>query len=815
MKLSLRWLKDYLKVVMTPEQISEALTSLGLEVEKVESWESVKGGLRGVVAGKVLTCVKHPNADKLSLTTVDVGAEVPKSIVCGANNITAGQTVWVALPGTELYDASGKPWTISVSKIRGEVSEGMICAEDELGLGTSHDGIMVLPDDVAAGTKASDYYDIISDVIYEIGLTPNRSDATSILGIAADLAAFMSVQTEVFHPVIWPKVPELNIPAARRPIKVSVRRPEACPRYSGILLDNITVGETPEWIKTRLRSIGVKTINNVVDITNFILHEIGQPLHAFDADKITGDEIIVETKPAGTPFLALDGEIYNLNADDLAICDGDGNPMCIAGVYGGQNSGVSEGTTRLFLESAHFNAGWIRRTSMHHQLRTDAARRYEKGSDPNITIKALHRAVDLLQQYAGASVASEVIDLYPVPIAAPVIRLSLQTLREKSGVDFVKDQVEKIIEALHMTYEPVDDEAWNITVTTDKPDVLREIDLVEEILRVYGYDHVPVPGKMHTTLAVESRRVPHRMRRRIGDFLAARGYLEAMNMSLTQPGFYARVNWVNRESWVTIHNTSNESQNLLRPEMIVPMLETIRRNINRKQSDLRLFEFGKSYRQVNEIPDENEHLLLTLSGHVHPDHWKTGAARSVDFFTLKSDIHALLQRLGIHNWRQETLVNEGPWAYATACQKSGLTFVRFGRVSPDLCAAFDIRQEVFMADFDVETLFALSGRSAVIYEDLNRFPGVVRDLAIVIDDSIPYDRIHDIAVEAGGEWLSDIEVFDIYKNPEHVGEGKMSMALRFTIENREATLSDKEIDQWFSRMQKALAGNLAAEIRSA
>ncbi len=813
MTVSLLWLNDYLKLNLTPEQISDALTSLGLEVEKMETWESVKGGLKGVIAGKVLTCVKHPDADRLSVTTVDVGGSVPSTIVCGANNIAAGQTVWVVLPETELYDATGKPWTIKISKIRGQVSEGMICAEDELGLGSSHDGIMILPESISAGTLACEYYQITADILYEIGLTPNRSDATSVIGVAADLAAFLSVRENVFHPVTWPLIPDIEEPSAKSPFKVSVRNTGACPRYSGVMVSGITIGHSPDWIKKRLQAIGVKSINNVVDITNFVLHEMGQPLHAFDADKIKGQEIIVETKPAGTPFLALDGQEYTLHAEDLMICDADGYPMCIGGVYGGLSSGVSENTKTIFLEAAHFNAGSVRRSSMRHNLRTEAARRFEKGSDPNITLKALARAVDLLRELAGGTVSSEVFDLYPQPVLPVRVSLTLKTLNEKTGVAFTAAEVEKVLGALNMPYMNQGGIAWSVDIPTNKADVLREIDVIEEILRVYGFSNVPLPSRMHTSIAIEPRYNAHKLRRLMGHFLAAKGFLETMNMSLTQPAYYKEIGWTDSSQWVTIHNTSNESLNLLRPEMLIPTLETVKRNVNRKQEDLRLFEFGKSYLQKNELPQESEHLVITMTGQQEPASWQTGGGRRIDFFALKAIVHSLLLRLGIKNWSVESVKDSHGLEYGLNYNVGNLAFLRFGKISGELCSRFDIRQELYAADFLVEPLIALASRSTTIYEELNRFPAVIRDLAIVIDESTTYDMIQQVAIEAAGDSLTQIEVFDIYKNADQLGQGKMSVALRFTIENKEATLSDKEIDLWFNKVQKALMAGVNAEIR--
>lgn len=813
MTLSLQWLNDYLVTDLNPDQIAEALTSIGLEVEKIESHESMPGGLKGVIAGKVLTCEKHPDADRLKVTTVDIGGDKPSSIVCGGPNVAAGQTVWVAVPGTTLYDKDGKPRAINTSKIRGALSEGMICAEDELGLGESHEGVLVLSDDVKIGTMASDYYHVTSDTILEIGLTPNRSDATSVIGVAEDLAAYLTLQNDEEYKVQWPPIPEIKKAVNPQSFKVNIRNTEACPRYSGILISDITICPSPDWMQKHLQSIGVKSINNVVDITNFILHEIGQPLHAFDADKIAGREIIVETKKAGTPFLALDGVTYKLSEEDLMICDGEGNPMCIGGVYGGLNSGVSNTTKTIFLEAAHFNAGSVRRSSMRHNLRTEAAKRFEKGSDPNITVKALARAADLLSQFASGKVASELFDIYPKPISPVRIKLNLQKINETAGVQFSIQQIERILNALHIEIIEKSADHLVVTVPTNKADVLREIDVIEEILRIYGYINIPLPGKMNTSVAMESRFALHRMRRLIGQLLSSKGFLECMNMSLTSPAYYKGLDAPDANSWVTIHNTSNESLDLLRPEMIIPTLETIRRNVNRKQDDLRLYEFGKSYHQHQGLPSETEHLVISLVGQQQPVHWQNKNTNAVDFFSLKSEVHALLSRLGISDWTIRKIENESGIEYGLEYLTNNRPIVRFGKVSSVWCDKMDIKQNVFLAEFIFETLVQKASGYSAIYVELNKFPQVQRDLAIVIDDSTSFEDIRKVALKAGGEWLTNLQVFDIYSNADQLGTGRMSVALRFTIENRDATLTDKDLDQWFGKMQRALTSALKAEIR--
>lgn len=812
MTLSLLWLQDYLRLPLTPEQIGEALTSLGLEVEKMETRASLPGGLAGIVAGKVMTCEKHPSADRLSLITVDVGSGEPRRIVCGANNIAAGQTVWVAMPGAEIHLKDGKSFTIGISRIRGEVSEGMICAEDELGLGDRHDGIMVLPDDIPAGTAAAGYYNIVTDTIYEIGLTPNRSDATSVLGVAEDLAAWLSVREEVYYPVRYPPFPDIATASSPSGFTIEVKDNLRCPRYAGVVMTGLAIGPSPAWIQQRLHAVGVKTMNNVVDITNFILHELGQPLHAFDADTIAGQKIIVETKPADTPFVALDGRTYALHGEDLMICDGQGTPMCMAGVYGGLGSGVTERTTSIFLESACFLASSIRRTSMRHNLRTDAARRFEKGADPQLPVRALARAISLLGEYAGGRVSSPVFDYYPNPVEPVVIALRLDVVRQKTGVPFEAKTVESMLEALNMVFSADGPDRWRVSIPTNKPDVTREVDVIEEILRVYGFDRIGAPERMSVRVALDTKCAPHRMRRLVGQFLADQGFLEAMNLSLTQPAFYLQGGTSRKEEWVTIFNTSNESLNLLRPDMIIPMLDTLRRNISRKQENVRLFEFGRTYHKAGSLPTEREHLAVLMTGRPHDESWAGGDPGPVDFFALKALVDALLHRLGI---REEVapFSPDAAWAYGLEVTAGGLTLGRFGCLQTSLTSTFDIRQPVFFLDLAAAPLFALAERQALIVRDISRFPAVVRDLAVIVDEGTRYADIERIVAEAGGAWLTRTEVFDLYRHPEHVGEGKKSVALRFTLENPEFVLTDKDIEDWFARVQRAVVTNLGAMIR--
>lgn len=813
MTLSLRWLQDYLQLPVSPEKLSDILTSLGLEVEKMYAWESVKGGLKGIVAGKVLTCIKHPNADKLSLTTVDTGDGTIKNIVCGASNIEAGQTVWVALPDTTLYTQTGDSFVIKVSKIRGEVSEGMICAEDEIGLGESHDGIMVLPDTISPGTKAAEYYAINEDILYEIGLTPNRADATSVLGVAEDIAAYLGVREETFYPVNWPPLPELKGHSDNSGFVIELEDQKRCPRYSGILLDNIVVGPSPAWIQSRLQSIGVKSINNVVDVTNFVLHEMGQPLHAFDADKIEGNKIIVKTLPEGTAFITLDGNEIKLSSEDLMICDGGEKPMCIGGVYGGLNSGVTANTKRIFLEAAYFDAVSIRRSSFKHNLRTEAAKRFEKGGDPELVIKALMRAADLLASVAGARVASSTFDLYPVKIEPARVKLDLQNVRNRTGVPFTSKEISLLLESLRMEFTQSGDDKWEVIIPTNKPDVTREVDVIEEILRVYGFDRIPAPDTMPATIAIESKFAPHRIRKLIGHHLAALGYVEAMNLSLTQPGYYEKTNFTDPSQWVTIHNTSNESLNLMRPDMVIPTLETVRRNVFRKQEDLRMFEFGKVYFQNDGMPGEKEYLVITLTGKPNNENWISGNPANADYFGVKAVVENLLNRLGITSGESVMIDNDPVFDFGMNLKLGDMAICSLGKIASTLTSSFDLKQDVYTALFPFEILVNLTARNQMIVKEVNKYPSVIRDLALVIEENVAFSKLEEIATSSGGNWLSDIEVFDVYRHDDHVGKNKKSVALRFTLDNTERPLTDKDIEDWFSGIQRSLVKETGGEIR--
>ncbi|MEO1713058.1 MAG: phenylalanine--tRNA ligase subunit beta, partial [Bacteroidota bacterium] len=654
MKVSLNWLKSYLDISLNPEEIGDILTEIGLEVEGMDEMVSIPGGLEGLVVGEVIECGKHPNADKLSLTKVNVGGEEPLQIVCGAPNVGQGQKVVVATIGTLLYPTEGEPFKIKKGKIRGEVSEGMICAEDEIGLGKSHDGIMVLPAEIAVGTPASEYFNIEKDLVYEIGLTPNRSDATCHIGVAEDLVAALMTNYGHSGDIDLPDVSAFAVANNDAPVEIIVEDPAACPRYTGVSLTQVEVKESPEWIKNRLNSIGVRPINNVLDITNYVLHEFGQPLHAFDLDKVAGQKIIVKTLPAGTKFLSLDEKERELNAEDLMICDGDSKGMCIAGVFGGMNSGVTEGTTRVFLESAHFNPTFIRRTSMRHVLRTDAAKVYEKGSDPNVTEEALKRAVLLLQEYAGAVVSSEVTDLYPTPVEPVRISVAYEYVNRLMGVDIAPEDVRRILAAMKMEIIADADGVFTVSVPTNKSDVKRPADVVEEIVRIYGLNKIAIPAQIKTSLNVAPNPDPHRVFNTVADYLSANGFNEMMAVSLSQSRYYEEIFPMDKNQLVFVNNTSNSHLDIMRPDMLFSGLEAIVQNQNRQRLDLRLYEYGRTYLKSENGYDETRHLSIFLTGKAEGESWRRTKQMEVDFFSLKTFVNNVLAKLGVQGYQESS-----------------------------------------------------------------------------------------------------------------------------------------------------------------
>jgi phenylalanyl-tRNA synthetase beta chain len=812
MKVSLNWLKDYLDIDLNPDETSELLTAIGLEVEGMEEIESIKGGLRGLVIGHVKECGKHPDADKLSLTKVDIGAEEDLQIVCGAPNVAAGQKVVVATIGTVLYDAEGREFKIKKGKIRGEVSEGMICAEDELGLGNDHSGIIVLPEEVEVGIEASKYYKIENDVVYEIGLTPNRSDATSHLGVAKDLAAALKINHNHSGAVKIPDVSKFKIENNDLPIEVVVDNFEACPRYSGVSIKGITVKESPDWLKNRLTAIGVRPINNIVDATNFVLHELGQPLHAFDADQIEGSKVVVKTLEEGATFKTLDEVDRKLSDTDLMICDGKSNGMCIAGVFGGVKSGVTEATKNIFLESAYFNAKWVRKTSMSHNLRTDAAMCFEKGSDPNITLFALKRAALLFQELAGGEIASEIIDLYPNKIEKKHIDVRFSQINRLIGVEIPVEKIKEIFSALEMDILKQSAEGLTISIPTNKADVIREVDVIEEVLRIYGFNKVPFTNHLKSTLVIGDKPDQHKLRNTISDFLSSVGFNEIMAVSLTESKYFKEILPVPTEKLVFVNNTSNSHLDVMRPTMLFSGLEAVVYNQNRQNPDLKLFEFGKSYEKAGDEFIERSHYSLFVTGGKSSESWLSDDKAQVDYFTLKAYVQNVLARLGLERY-QQSAIKDDLFAFGLKYHQGPNDLVNFGMVQKGVLRKMDIKKPVFYAEFQWDAIVRGLKKHKVEFKELTKYPSVRRDLALVIDNSVNFQDIADVAQKTGKKILKEVNLFDVYENKEQLGENKKSYAVSFVFEDSSKTLQDKEVEKIMSQLIQTYEGKLGAVIR--
>lgn len=803
MKVSYNWLQDFIKIDESPEALGEILTAIGLEVEGLEEVESIKGGLKGVVIGKVLTRDKHSGADRLSVTTVDVGQGEPLQIVCGAPNVAAGQKVVIATIGTTLYDKDLQPWKIKKGKIRGEVSEGMICAEDELHMGQSHDGIMVLPEDAPIGMDAADYFHLESDFIYDIGLTPNRSDATSQMGTAKDLLAYFRFHKDAKLDLTQPE--SENLSGGSPDIEVVLEDEEACPRYSGICLSGLKIGPSPDFIKRRLEALGVRSINNVVDITNYVLHEYGQPLHAFDRDKISDNKIIVKKLSEGSAFITLDEVERKLSKEDLMICDGQEKPMCIGGVFGGIGSGVTDETTRIFLESAYFEAVGIRKSSTRHLLRTDAAKCFEKGTDPNGTVAALSRAVFLLKKYAAAEVQGGLVDIYPQPIKRAKINIDLKTINRSIGADMDQGEVERLLSAMDMEFE-TEHNAFTVAVPTDKADVTRPADIVEELLRIYGMDNVVFDEKHSYSVNHESFGATHDKREKVASFLVGRGFNEIMGLSLMNKDMFD-----DEDDLVKINNTSNINLNVMRPGVLLSGLESVAYNLNRQQEELRFFEFGKSYVKQDEGYKESEHLTMIISGPQRSESWKVSDRESADFFIIKSEVSRILEKMGIGGY-QVSETEEDIYDYGLNFHRGPQILVSLGKLSKKVLKQFGIKQDVFGAQFNWKPL-AKSAFKSFKVQPVSKYPSVRRDIAFVVDKSVTYSQIEQLTKKAAGKVLADIDLFDVYQNDEQLGADKKSYAIKLIYVDLNKTLSDKEVDKSMEAIIKVLEDKLQAEVR--
>jgi len=808
MKISYNWLKQFLNTDWTPEQTSELLTDLGLEVEGIEAYQSVKGGLEGVVVGEVLTCVKHPNADKLNITTVDIGLDGPVQIVCGAPNVAAGQKVPVATIGTTLYSEEGEAWTIKKGKIRGEESFGMICAEDELGLGKSHDGILVLDETLKVGTPAADIFDIENDQVFEIGLTPNRADAMSHYGTARDLKAGL-IQKDVNLELITPSVSAFHVENRTLKMDIDVQDKELAPRYCGITLSGIKVEESPAWLQHRLKAIGLSPINNIVDATNYVLHELGQPLHAFDAAKIAGNKVEVKTLPAGTKFTTLDGVERELHEDDLMICDAE-KPMCIAGVFGGLNSGVSEHTTSIFLESAYFNPVSVRKTAKRHALNTDASFRFERGIDPNITGYALKRAALLIQELAGGEITSDVIDFYPKKIQDFEVRLSFENAEKLIGEEIPKETIKRILTSLDIKVNNVTETGLGLTVPAYRNDVQREADIIEEILRVYGYNNVKTTEKLNASISATSRFEDYKIQNVVGNQLASQGFFEILSNSLTTPNYAALSEQLKKEHNITMLNPLSNDLSVMRQSLLFSGLEAISFNINRKRGDLKLFEFGKTYHGFQDKREELKHLAMFSTGNQSQDNWISPNQKS-DFFFMKGSIVSILERLGISRFNEaptkNDLISEG-----ISLGLGKTTLVDFGLVKKQVLKHFDINQDVIFADFNWDAILDVVKRNKITFKAITKYPEVKRDFALLLDDSVTFESIYKLAKQSEKQLLKSVNLFDVYQG-KNLPKGKKSYAVSFTLQDENKTLTDKQIDKIMNKLQSSFERQLGAELR--
>lgn len=812
MNISRRWLNRYLDITsFSNEDLQDMLTSLGLEVEGYHEVESLKGGLQGLVIGHVLTCEKHENADKLSVTTVDVGQEQALQIVCGAPNVAAGQKVVVAVEGAKLYPTEGEPFVIKRSKIRGVESQGMICAEDEIGLGSSHAGIMILDENAQVGKSAAEYFEVSSDTVFEIGLTPNRSDATCHLGVARDLFAYLTINRSYDGVLNEPGTQAFHTDNTGSSFEVDVLHHD-CVRYSGLTLTNVVIGPSPKWMRDLLGSIGVKSINNVVDITNFILHEYGQPLHAFDADKLEEHKIIVDKLAEGTAFHALDDKIYKLSSEDLVICDSARKPVCIAGVYGGKDSGVSESTTSIFLESAHFAAGSVRRTSMLHNLRTDAAKVFEKGSDPGITVTALKRAAILLVEHAGARVSSDLIDVYHEKVVPAEVVLKYQKVRDLIGKNIPDQVINDILQALNMGIRKVDQDSLMVTVPTNKADVKRDVDVIEEILRIYGFNNIDVPEKVVSNINYKSHPDPRDVRNSILDMLAANGFHEMMGLSLVESKTATELFGIPEEEIVYINNTSNISLDAMRPDMLLSGLRSVMHNANRQMTDIKLCEFGRQYRKKDSGFEEKSFISLLISGQTGEESWHD-KTRDADFYDLKRYVHKILATLGINGYKSTEIEEDSRFAYGLQYSRGPMVLVKFGMVSPGVAKGMDVKQKVFYAELEFENLLRCLQKN-VEMEAINRFPFVTRDLAIVVNKALSFGELEKAASKASKKLLKSVSLFDVYKNENQLGKDNKSLALRFIFEDNEKTLTDEVIEAEMKKIIEVFAKDFTAQIRS-
>lgn len=806
MRISYNWLKQFIKIDLPSEETAAMLTDLGLEVEVVEKYQSVKGGLVGVIVGEVKTCEKHPDADRLNVTTVDLGDGNPVQIVCGAPNVAVGQKVPVATIGTKLFDKDGNEFEIKKGKIRGQESHGMICAEDELGLGENHDGIMILDKKLKSGTTLAEVLKIENDEVFEIGLTPNRADAMSHFGVARDLRAGMLLKSLNVE-LITPSVSGFRVDKRTLKIDVDVKDSKLAPRYCGVTISGVTIKSSPAWIQNRLKAIGITPKNNIVDVTNYVLHELGQPLHAFDASKING-KITVKTVEAGTKFTTLDDVERILHEDDLMICD-DKGPMCIAGVFGGKNSGVTENTTSIFLESAYFNPVSVRKSAKRHGLNTDASFRFERGIDPTMTEYVLKRAAMLIQEVAGGEITSDVVDIYPKKIEDFSVFLNFDKTAKLIGQELPKETIKKILASLDIKVNSISDAGLGLIIPSFRVDVQREIDVIEEILRVYGYNNINFTKKVNATVANSPRTEDYKVQNIIANQLNSLGFHEMMANSLTTPDYVKLSSVLKEEYNVMMLNPLSNDLSAMRQSLLFSGLEAISYNINRRSSDLKLFEIGKTYHKLLSGYTEKKHLTLFTTGNRAGESW-TNPEKQSDFFLFKGYISAILSRLGFSKLQTKPVTSD-VFAEGVAVGIGNDILVELGTVKKPILKHFDIKQEVLYADFNWDLVLKLLSNK-IKFQDIPKYPEVRRDFALLVDASVTFESLYNIAKQTEKSLLKDVNLFDVYEG-KNLPEGKKSYALSFIIQDTTKTLTDSQVDKIMGKLQSNFETELGAVLR--
>ncbi len=797
MRISYNWLKNFIDINKTPEELSLILTDIGLEVELLEVEQSIPGGLEGLVVGEVITCEQHPNADKLRVTTVNVGAEELLNIVCGAPNVRTGLKVIVATVGTTCHPTNGEPFKITKSKIRGEVSEGMLCGEDEIGLGTSHAGIVELDANAEVGSLVKTYFNMEDDYCYEIGLTPNRADAASHLGVARDLAAYFRSSTKAVDTSGF-------LSSAAQGTQVEVLSPEDAPRYSGVNISNIKVGESPEWLRTKLQAIGVRSINNIVDVTNYILHDLGQPLHAFDADKIAGNKVVVRKAAEGELFKTLDGVERKLAAEDLVIADAE-KPMCIAGVFGGEYSGVTEGTTSIFLESAYFNPVSVRKTSKRHSLKTDSSFRFERGTNPDITVEALKKAAILIAEVAGGTVSSSVVDIYPEPIKPFEFAVNYRRVQRVIGKDIPTEEIKSIITSLGIETKNETSEGFDVLVPAFKVDVTREIDVVEEVLRIYGYNNIELKSQIKASLNTSEKPDKEVLLNQVADFLIGNGYREILSNSLIKSDYL-------EDDATAVHllNPLSSDLDVMRQNLLFSALTAVGYNQNRKNGDLKVFEYGRSYNLLDGQYVEKQLFGLAIAGRKDAEQWNN-AGSNVSFYDIKAAVDGIIKRLKVEGIRVEEYAGNY-FDFGLSYRKGEKVLVSFGSVSKANLKKADVNGPIYFAQFDWDLLLKVIKKNRITYKEVSKFPSVRRDLALLLDDQVTFDQLRLIANKTERKLLKEVQIFDVYKG-DKLPEGKKSYALSFVLQDEEKTLTDKQIDGIIQKLIINFEKEVGASVR--